>query len=310
MTQYINARWLLGLFFLCIYEPTVKALSEADIRGATSQQVESALASIDRQIAESKGALRVLLPKTSYLTDLYELYRDYPYGFLDPEIDGMARAQCEFLTKTSKIYGEGYDKTQAEKLSKQCDEKMEALTKEANLWAARKNELATKQTPQRQTASGGQSDMFIPVKSNMPSIEERKANVRMGRVPLTSTELSRFLRGEAPSSMASSSESKAWVMAEVMVGRRPADDMPEEYGGMPKGNSRRAILARREWQRNRAYSSAAAAGPAAAQQFLMNEKTQQSLQNIQFQQMQIQQQLHDMKWQAQTQRNEQLIRGR
>jgi hypothetical protein len=53
-------------------------------------------------------------------------------------------------------------------------------------------------------------------------------------------------------------------------------------------------------ERDKAYRAAVAAGPAAEAQFVQGEKTQQSLQSIQFQQMQLQGQLDQLQWQQKT----------
>jgi len=281
---------------------SAQSADESTIRNASLQQVESALASLDKRIAEERGALKVLIPRASHLTDLYDLWRDYPHGFLDSEIDSMARTQGDLLTKDNKLLGKGYDQSKAQELSTQANQQMEALANEVNLWISRRNELISANAEAAEAAADEASEMFQPVDSNMPSIEARRENVRKGRVPLTRIELRRFQSGGSPSPMASDSEKNAWIMTEVMLGLKPERDIPEEYGGMPKGNSRRAIAARRQWERNQAYMRAVAAGPAAAQQFLQNEQTQHSLQNIEFQQMQLEQKLNQLEWQQQTQR--------
>lgn len=83
------------------------------IRRASLQEVDAALAILDERISQHKGALKVLIPRTTHLTGLHELWRDYPFGFLDPEIDGMARAQGAVLAKEENLYGSGYDAANA-----------------------------------------------------------------------------------------------------------------------------------------------------------------------------------------------------
>jgi hypothetical protein len=289
---------LLALTFVAF----ARSNSQGAIRSASLDQVESALASLDKRIAEERGALKVLIPRATHVTDLYELWRDYPHGFLDTEIDSMARTQGDLLSKDNKLFGAGYDEEKAQALTTQGSQQMEALISEVNLWISRRNELTSANAGNAEAVADNANEMFQPVETSMPSIEARRENVRKGRVPLTRTELDRFLSGRPLSSMASTSEKNAWLMTEVMLGLKPERDMPEEYGGLPKGNSRRAIAARRQWERNQAYKRAVAAGPAAAQQFLQNEKTQQSLQNVEFQQMQLKQQLDQLEWQQQIQR--------
>jgi hypothetical protein len=270
------------------------------IRGASMQEVDAALESLEKRIAEQKGALKVLIPRTAHVTDLYELWRDYLYGFLDAEIDGMARAQGDVLAKEGHLYGSDYDSDKTKELFKKCGQKMDAVVTEANLWIARRNEFAEAQAQSAGAAPDEFSEMFKPVRYSMPSIEDRRENVKNGYLPLTGMELDRFRSGRPLSSMAGDSEKKAWIMAEVMVGRRPASDIPEEYGGIPKGNSRRAVAERRKWERDKAYRAAVSAGPGAEAQFMQSEKTQQHLRNIEMQQMQLRGQLDMLQWQQQT----------
>ncbi len=214
------------------------------IRGASLQQVNMALASLDKRIAEQGGVLKGLIPRTTHLTDLCELWRDYHYGFLNPEIEAMARAQWDVLAKKKMLFGNGYDLAKAEDLSRHCSQKMSALIDEANLWIARRNELAKSQERASEATLDSFAEMFRPVESNMPSIEARRANVKNGWVPLTSMELHRFRSGGSLSPMAGDSEKNAWIMTEVMLGRRPVKDIPKDYRVVWNANSRQAARGR------------------------------------------------------------------
>jgi len=101
-------------------------------------------------------------------------------------------------------------------------------------------EIEQEQRESKEAPRDGSSQMFRPIGSNMPSIEARRKNVEDGFIPLTRTELDRFLSGQPLSPMASTSEKNAWIMAEVMLGRRPAKDIPNEYRVVAKVNSRQA----------------------------------------------------------------------
>jgi hypothetical protein len=121
------------------------------------------------------------------------------------------------------------------------------LIKEANLWVARRNtlaELAESQAKALEAPRDGSSQMFRPIGSNMPSIEARRKNVEDGFIPLTRTELDRFLSGNPLSPMASTSEKNAWIMAEVMLGRRSVKDIPNEYRRVMEVNTRQAARGR------------------------------------------------------------------
>lgn len=75
--------------------------------------------------------------------------------------------------------------------------------------------------------------------------------------------------------------------------------------------SRRKMREEKEWQRQQAFQTAIAAGPEETQRFLAREdqeKAQQALRNIQLQQTQLQQQMDQMRWEAQTRRDEELMR--
>jgi uncharacterized protein YhaN len=77
---------------------------------------------------------------------------------------------------------------------------------------------------------------------------------------------------------------------------------PEEWGGRPAGNSSRAKRKQQEWDEQRALQIASQAGPEAVQAYIERSdaaKVQQSLQNIEFQQMQLQRQLKQLERQQQ-----------
>jgi hypothetical protein len=221
--------------------------SAGAVSGASLQEVNAALEDLNKHITEQGAVLKGLIPRTTHITDLCELWRDYSCGFLDPGVEGMARARWDALAKDQMLFGSGYDLAKAQELSNQCSEQMNALIKEANLWIARRNELAELAESQAKASEAprdGSSQMFRPVGSNMPSIEARRKNVKDGFVPLTRTELDRFLSGRPLSPMASTSEKNAWIMTEVMLGRRPAKDMPDEYRRVMEVNSRQAARGR------------------------------------------------------------------
>jgi len=214
------------------------------ISAASLQEANAALEDLNKHITEQGAVLKGLIPRTTHITDLYELWRDYPCGFLDPEIDRIAHAQSDALAQRGMVFGSGYNLAKAEDLSKQCNRQMSALINEANLWIEHRNELVKSQAKASKAPSDTSAEMFQPVESNMPSITARRKNVQNGFVPLTPVELHRFLSGGSLSPMASSSEKNAWIMTEVMVGRRPLSDIPKEYRGLMKVNSRQAAIGR------------------------------------------------------------------
>ena len=63
--------------------------------------------------------------------------------------------------------------------------------------------------------------------------------------------LSRKMR--KPSLMASPEEKAAYTAQEVRAGNAPEYALPEDYGGMPQGTTRRAIRAREAWGQQQAY---------------------------------------------------------
>ena len=84
-------------------------------------------------------------------------------------------------------------------------------------------------------------------------------------------------------------------------------DLPEEWGGRPKGSSRRAQEKQKEWDDQRAFQIASQSGPEAMQAYMERrdaEKAQQELQNLRMRQSQLQGQIQDMQWQQQQQRSE------
>jgi hypothetical protein len=56
-----------------------------------------------------------------------------------------------------------------------------------------------------------------------------------------------------PSYMASPEERAAYTAQEVRAGNAPEYELPEDYGGMPQGTTRRAIRAREAWGQQQAY---------------------------------------------------------
>lgn len=56
-----------------------------------------------------------------------------------------------------------------------------------------------------------------------------------------------------PSLMASPEEKAAYTAQEVRAGNAPEYALPEDYGGMPQGTTRRAIRAREAWGQQQAY---------------------------------------------------------
>lgn len=63
----------------------------------------------------------------------------------------------------------------------------------------------------------------------------------------------RWQWGWGPSPLASEEEKQAYKARQVRAGKLPATELPEAYGGMPTGNTRRAIRAREVWVQQQKY---------------------------------------------------------
>lgn len=61
--------------------------------------------------------------------------------------------------------------------------------------------------------------------------------------------------GWGPSPLASEEEKQAYTARQVRAGKLPVTELPEAYGGMPTGNTRRAIRAREVWVQQQKYLS-------------------------------------------------------
>jgi len=86
--------------------------------------------------------------------------------------------------------------------------------------------------------------------SSDPAQRQRLASA--GYSPLTSEEKMRVERGWGASPLASREDQDAMVAAEVNAGNRTSADLPEAYGGMPTGSTRRDIRMRDEWVKRQA----------------------------------------------------------
>jgi hypothetical protein len=86
--------------------------------------------------------------------------------------------------------------------------------------------------------------------SSDPAQRQRLASA--GYSPLTSEEKMRVERGWGASPLASVEDQNAMVAAEVNAGNRTSADLPEAYGGMPTGSTRRDIRMRDEWVKRQA----------------------------------------------------------
>ena len=81
--------------------------------------------------------------------------------------------------------------------------------------------------------------------SSDPAMRQRWSD--HGYAPLTSDEMMRVNRGWGASPLASREDRDAMIAYEASAGMRPMIDTPEEYGGMPLGNTRRNIRMRNDW---------------------------------------------------------------
>jgi hypothetical protein len=279
--RYVHYAAFLFLAVFCV--AGLEPLKALNMQNATLGQVQEELAEIDRRTVEAKAALKVLVPETKSLSDLYKIYGQHIYGALDPEVEAIVSAQQNFIVKSRNLLDDSPDTIVGRQLGEYCDGELQSLISKVNLLIDRENELLRKEgisRPDRPTGTTGAEEFTEAPAAMTPQEIQAAVFERLGFDPQKAAlDSSRYNRASDGTPSYPKSRRKMRMEEDLRAGML----------------------------REQAFEAALAAGPEEAQRFLAREsqnKAQQALQSMQMEQMQMQQQMRQMEWQQQLQRSE------
>jgi hypothetical protein len=279
--QYMHYAGFLFLAVFCVAGP--EPLRALNMQNATLGQVQEELAEIDRRTVEAKAALKVLVPETKSLSDLYKIYGQHIYGGLDPEVEAIVAAQQNFIVNSSNLLGDTPDKIVGRQLSEACDGELQSLISKVNLLIDRENELLREEgisRPDRPTGTTGAEEFTGAPAAMTPQEMQAAVFERLGFDPQKAAlDSSRYNRASDGTPTYPKSRRKMRMEEDLRAGML----------------------------REQAFEAALAAGPEETQRFLAREsqnKAQQALQSMQMEQMQMQQQMRQIQLEAQSIRNQ------